>query len=152
DSGICDPYALAAADDGNIYIASKLCNAIYRVSPDGRIATIAGTGWAAFAGDGGRAIDASLNHPTDVALGADGSLYIADTDNHRIRRVGNDGIITTVAGSGPIGANNGQSTGDGTLATTARLNLPVGIDVRPDGSIYVAEHWHVRWISPEGTI
>lgn len=152
DSWICDPYALAAAADGSIYIASNACSTIYRVSPDGRIATIAGTGWATLSGDGGPAANAALNHPSDIALGPDGSLYIADTQNQRIRRIGTDGIITTVAGSGPIGSNNGQSAGDGTLATNARLYEPVGLDVRPDGSIYVAEHWRVRWISPDGTI
>src|SRR5262249_40153095 len=62
DSWIRDPYALAAADDGSIYVASKASSTIYQVSSDGRIATIAGTGSAGFDGDGGRARNASLNH------------------------------------------------------------------------------------------
>jgi len=67
------------------------------VGPDGIITTVAGTGAAGYSGDGGPATTAQLNRPFDVAIGPDGSLYIADQYNNRVRRVGPDGIITTVA-------------------------------------------------------
>src|SRR5262249_61470075 len=106
------PGGGAAAPDGRLYIADKVANLIYRVEPDGLITRVAGNGGTGFSGDGGLAVNASLNQPTDIALGPDGSLYIADSENNRIRRVGIDGIITTVAGSGPLGSLNAQSSGD----------------------------------------
>ncbi|MBI3304243.1 MAG: hypothetical protein HYZ72_19435 [Deltaproteobacteria bacterium] len=86
-----------------------------------------------FSGDGGPATQAALNEPIGVAVGPDGSLYIADSLNGRIRRVGLDGIITTVAGNPEVGV-----TGDGGPATQATLADPFGVAVGPDGSLYIA--------------
>ena len=82
---LCDPIAVAAGADGSMYIASYECSEVYRVGADGRIARVAGNSsyGSGLSGDRGRATSAKLNHPTDIALGPDGSLYIADTDNHR---------------------------------------------------------------------
>src|SRR5262249_51188260 len=129
--GLAMPWGVAVAPDGRLYIADKVANLIYRVEPDGLITRVAGNGGTGFSGDGGLAVNASLNQPTDIALGPDGSLYIADSENNRIRRVGIDGIITTVAGSGPLGSLNGQSSGDGGPATRARLNAPNPLAVPP---------------------
>jgi hypothetical protein len=101
----------------------------------GIITTLAGNGTAAFAGDGGPATAASLNFPSDVAVGPDHSVYIADAYNHAVRRVDPAGIISTVAG---IGGQKGFS-GDGGPATAAKLNLPEGIFVDRDGKLYIAD-------------
>jgi sugar lactone lactonase YvrE/mono/diheme cytochrome c family protein len=101
----------------------------------GIINTYAGNGNPAHAGDGGPATSASLNYPTDVAVGPDHSIYIADAHNHVIRKVDPQGIITTVAGT------PGQRgfAGDGGPATAAKFNLPEGISVDRSGNLYVAD-------------
>jgi sugar lactone lactonase YvrE len=105
-----------------------------RVSTGG-ITTYAGLGSAAYTGDGGPATSAEFKNPEGVALGPDGALYIADTDNHVIRRVDPvTKVITTVAGSGSPGW-----TGDGTPATAARLQFPEDLAVAPNGDLYIAD-------------
>jgi trimeric autotransporter adhesin len=99
------------------------------------ITTFAGNGTAAYAGDGGPATAASLNFPSDVAVGPDHSVYIADALNHVVRRVDPTGIIHTVAG---VGGQKGFS-GDGGPAAAARLNMPEGIYVDRDGNLYIAD-------------
>jgi len=89
---------------------------------------VAGTGERGYSGDGGPAIEARLNTPSDVAVAADGTIYIADTMNHVIRKISPDGIITTVAGTGERGYE-----GDGGPANEAMLDRPYGLTVSPDG-------------------
>ena len=114
------PQGVAVGPDGSLYIADTVNHRIRRVGPDGIITTVAGTGGRlGFTGDGGPATQARLSIPRGVAVGPDGSLYIADYGNNRIRRVGADGIITTVAGIGV-----GGFAGDGGPATQAKLNNP----------------------------
>jgi YD repeat-containing protein len=103
------------------------------------ITTVAGTGAAGFSGDTGPAARARLSGPTDLAVGEDGSLYIADQGNNRIRRVDPDGRITTVAGTGNAGV-----FADGVPATEAVLNLPSSVAVGPDGSLYITDYLHNR--------
>ncbi len=143
------PEGVAVEPDGGIYIADSGMNLIRHVGSDGIITTVAGQGGSPGYGDGGPAIDAILHYPKDIALGPDGSLYIADLLHHRIRRVGTDGIITTVAGNGIPG-----DSGDGALATDARIGLVFGIAVQNDGSIYIAdsEHHRLRRVDPAGFI
>src|SRR5439155_1553053 len=105
-----------------------------RIGPDGIITTVAGTVTNGFSGDGGQATDAMLNLPEGVAVAPDGSLYIADYGNSRIRRVGPDGIISTVAGTGQAGFG-----GDGGPGTQALLFEPEGVAVAPDGNLYIAD-------------
>ncbi|MEE2779706.1 MAG: fibronectin type III domain-containing protein, partial [Myxococcota bacterium] len=101
-------------------------------------------------GDGGPATEATLNYPNDMVIAGDGSIYIADTFNHRIRRIGIDGIITTVVGSG----EQGGSSGDGGDALDAVLCFPVALDVARDGSIYIVDGGsdRVRRVDPDGII
>ncbi|MGH8584547.1 MAG: RHS repeat-associated core domain-containing protein [Gammaproteobacteria bacterium] len=132
------PFGVALGPDGSLYIADGGNNRIRRVGPDGIITTVAGMGFFGFSGDGGPATAAALYLPLGLALGLDGSLYIADTGNNRIRRVGPDGIITTVAGTGRFGGTGGFS-GDGGPATAAVLNMPSGVALGPDGSLYIAD-------------
>jgi RHS repeat-associated protein len=143
------PFGLAAAPDGSLYIADAIAARIRRVDREGIITTVAGTGSAGFSGDGGLATQAQLNSPRDVAVGLDGSLYIADTGNRRIRRIAPDQIITTIAGSGEEG-----STGDWGPATRARFFSPQAVAVAPDGSVYVADSAisFIRRIGPDGVI
>src|SRR6185436_3179779 len=123
------PRGLALAPDGSLYIAEQHGNRVRRVAPDGVISTVAGNGSYGDTGDGGPAVLAQLAQPFSVAAGLDGSLYIADTGNHRIRRVGPDGVITTVAGIGRAGFG-----GDGGAAIAAQLSQPRGVTVAADGS------------------
>jgi RHS repeat-associated protein len=143
------PERLAVGPDGSLYISDSYNNRIRRITPDGFIATVVGTGLAQYSGDGDPATEAALNHPMGIAIGPDGSLYIADSFNQRIRRIGPDGLITTVAGNGLAGYG-----GDGGPATQATLNNPVGIAIGPDGSLYIADtgNSRIRRIAPDGLI
>jgi len=145
------PGGVAIAADGSIYIADTYNSRVRRVGPDGIITTVAGNGSNGFGGDGGLATKAQLYYPFGVAIGVDGSIYIADSYNSRVRRVGPDGIITTVAGGGsPVY----PSIGDGGPATQARLYGPTGIAIGVDGSIYIADtsNYRVRRVGPDGII
>jgi len=143
------PEEITVAPDGSLYIADASNNRIRRVSPTKIIDTVAGDGFFGFGGDGGPAVDASLNVPRGVAVAADGSLYIADTANHRLRRVRPDGTIETVAGTGTQGFS-----GDGGPATQAQLDFPNSVAIGPDGSVYIADNFNhrIRSVSPDGTI
>ena len=115
----------------------------------GIITTVAGDGFSQFTGDGGPAIKASLWSPTGLAVGPDGSIYIADTGNNRVRKVDPKGIITTVAGDGwrnqtPGIVRKGRFTGDGGPAIKASLNMPFGVALGLDGSLYIADSGNDR--------
>jgi RHS repeat-associated protein len=143
---------MVAAKDGSIYFTGGgWDNQVHRLWPDGTVTTVAGSGSSGYSGDGGPATQAQLNDPWRLALGPDGSLYIADVLNQRIRRVGPDGIITTVAGNGP---GTGGYSGDGGPAIQAQLNVPTGIAVGPDGSLYIADsrNHRIRRVGPDGII
>ena len=131
---LTEPVGVIVGSDGSLYIVDGLNYRIRRVTPDGIMGTFAGTGNAGYSGDGGPARLADLGYPTDIALGPDGSLYISDSDNHCVRKVSPEGIITTVAGNGSAGYS-----GDGGPATQAQLDWPDGIAVAPDGSLYIAD-------------
>ncbi|MEK7348158.1 MAG: hypothetical protein AABZ94_04745 [Candidatus Eisenbacteria bacterium] len=127
---------VAIGPDGSLYIADTDNHVIRRVSPlTGVITTVAGNGSPGSSGDGAAATAARLQFPQDLAVAANGDLYIADTGNHKIRKVAAaTGIITTVAGTGTPG-----SSGDGGAATAARLNSPRGIAVVANGDCFIAD-------------
>jgi sugar lactone lactonase YvrE len=130
------PTALAIDASGNIYLADTGNHRIRRISATtGIITTIAGTAAQGFSGEAGPATSASIDSPTGLALDAIGNLYLADTHNHRIRRIdATTGIITTIAGTGTPGYS-----GDATAGTTAALALPHGISIDASGNLYVAD-------------
>ena len=146
---LASPTGLALAPDGSLYIAEATGHRIRRIAPDGTISTIAGTGVAGFSGDDGLAIAAQLNSPSYLAVSSDGTLFIADSGNNRIRQITTDGRIITYAGTGVAG-----SAGDGSAASAAQLFNPKGMELGPDGSLYVAEYGghRIRRISVDGVI
>jgi hypothetical protein len=125
---------------GNLYIADTGNNAIRRVSVTGVITTVAGTGAVGATGDGGPATMATLNQPTDVEIGPDGTLYIADTQNSCVRAVGADGIIRTVVGR--CGTRGFE--GDGGAPLSARLDRPYGVETDSAGRLFVADTYNQR--------
>jgi cysteine-rich repeat protein len=135
------PYSVAVDRAGNIYVADYPNSQIRRI--DGRnngITTIAGNGFGGYSGDGGPATVAELNGPMSLALDNQGNVLIADTSNHRIRRVdGQTGVITTIAGTGAPGF-----AGDGGIATASQLKNPSGIAIDGQGNIYVADTSNAR--------
>jgi sugar lactone lactonase YvrE len=143
------PYGLALLPDGSLYIADSGNDRIRVISPDGIIRTAFGTGESGYSGDGGSASEAVFLTPCGLALGVDGSLYIADTDNSCIRRVEPGGRICAIAGTGVAGYSR-----DGRPAKTAQLNRPFGIAMSRTGSLYVADYGNsrVRCIRSDGTI
>jgi len=144
---LTDPGGIAFDARGNLYMADY--TSVRKIDPSGTITTVAGTGRSGhFSGDGGPATEARLS-ASDVALDASGNLYIADGDNHRVRKVDKDGIIHTVAGSGKEG-----NSGDGGSATRAALNEPSSIDFDGEGNLFILCHRTsvVRKVDKNGTI
>jgi sugar lactone lactonase YvrE len=128
------PQGLALGTTNHLYIGDTHNNRIRCLDlVTGIITTIAGSD-AGFSGDGGAALAARLNRPTAIAADSDNTLYIADSSNHRIRRVTSDGVITTIAGNGVEGFS-----GDGGPATSATLDSPGGLAVDADKNLYVAD-------------
>ena len=140
-TGLHEPSNVAFDADGNMYIADSLNSRIRLVMKGtGIITTVAGKGGKGYTGDGGQATSAELGQPRSVVVDAAGDLYIADTDNHCIRKVTKStGVITTVAGTGMGGFNN-----DGQLATTAQLTSPFGVAVDANGDLYIADTYNHR--------
>jgi sugar lactone lactonase YvrE len=129
------PYGLALDAAQNLYIADTGNNAIRKVDLlTGIITTVAGNGTAGYAGDAGAATSAILNSPWGITIAGNGSLYIADLTNNRIRRIDTSGTISTVAGTGSQGFS-----GDDGSALTATLNSPAAVAVDPAGNVYIAD-------------
>jgi len=142
---------IAFDDKGNQYIADAVNHRIRKIDTSGIITTIAGNGSEGFSGDGGLAIQAQLAFPSAVAVKEDGSVYFSDTQNHRIRKIDKNGIISTIVGGGdPLSIDNG----DEGLAIDAVLNEPAGILISPTGGFYIADKFHnkVRYVDVQGII
>ncbi|MGG2993300.1 S-layer homology domain-containing protein [Paenibacillus macerans] len=143
------PYGVAVDSGGNLYIADTFNHRIRKVDASGNINTVAGNGTAGSSGDGGAAASAQLNRPFGVAVDSGGNLYIADTFNHRVRKVDTSGNISTVAGNGTAG-----SSGDGGAAASAQLNKPYGVAVDSGGNLYIADTFNhrIRKVDASGNI
>ncbi|MFH2011587.1 MAG: RHS repeat-associated core domain-containing protein [Pseudomonadota bacterium] len=139
------PTGVSVDSLGNIYIVDRGNGRIRKVDTDGIITTVAGGG-SSF-DDGGPAIEAQLNWPNDVAVDSAGNLYIADTNNGRIRKVNTDGIITTVAGGG-------SSYDDDIPATQTQIDSPPNVAVDLQGNIYIVDRYYdrIRKVDTSGII
>src|SRR6266566_96726 len=146
---LSDAQCLAIDRLGNVYIADPSNHRVRRVNSAGTMQTVAGTGYPGFSGDGGPAAQARLNAPYGMAADGAGNLYIADLGNNRVRKVGPDGGISTVAGSGQA-----ASGGDGGKALAAQLNGPRNLAMDGAGNLYISEFQghRVRLVTPDGLI
>jgi PKD repeat protein len=146
---LLSPRDVAVDGAGNVYIADSLNNRVRKVSPAGVITTLAGTGTPGFSGDTGQATAAQLNLPNGVAVDLAGNVYIADQNNHRVRKVDPAGVITTFAGTGVLGFS-----GDTGQASLAQLNNPRDVAADGAGNVYIADtnNGRVRKVSPAGVI
>ncbi|MEV0924497.1 RICIN domain-containing protein [Streptomyces spongiicola] len=142
------PSGIAVDGTGSLYVADY-SHRVRKITSDGTISTVAGTGVAGFGGDGGPAASAQLNYPRGLAVDGADAVYIADGNNHRVRKITPDGTISTVAGTGSVGFG-----GDGGPATSARLHTPLSVAVDGAGDLYIADHGNhrIRKVTADGTI
>jgi len=142
---LTEPRTLALAPDGSIIFTEPPVNRVRRISPDGIISTVAGTGKAGFSGDGGPATKAELNFERGANVDGAGNIWIADSLNQRIRKVDVNGIITTVAGTGKACyASPGNNCGDGGPALSASFAVPRALEFDAYGNLYIADTFNER--------
>ncbi len=149
DAQVNGPVAVALDKSGNIYIVDTLNNRIREINSSNNIInTVVGNGLGGYGGDGGTPLHASLNSPQGIAFDSAGNMYIADTLDHRIRKVSGN-VITTIAGNGSPGFS-----GDGGPATNAQLNFPKGVAVDAAGNVFIVDtfNWRVREVTTDGNI
>ena len=141
------PAGVAFDQHDNLYVADAYNHAIRKITPSGKVSTIAGkpyvSGWV-----NGKKTAARFDRPSDVAVGGDGTIYVADTDNHTIRKITPKGVVTTLAG---IPKEAGHEDGKG---SSARFSFPGALDVDGDGNVFVADYGNsaIRRIAPNGTV
>ena len=143
------PAGVAIDAAGNILVADTGNSRIRRIDADTATITILAGSRAGFSGDGGPAVGASLNAPRAVAIDPELKVWVADSSNHRIRRIDTEGKITTVAGNGSAGFG-----GDGVPATDTPLNSPRGLSFDASGRLIIADTFNhrVRMIDEDGVI
>ena len=129
-----DPYFIACNKEGEFYFTEYGNMVVRKIDKNGTITTIAGNGTSGFSGDKGPAKLAKLNYPTGIALDDSGNIYIADSENDRIRRIDKYGIINTIAGTGKSGFS-----GDGGLAIEACLSSPTGLALDHKGNLFFSD-------------
>jgi trimeric autotransporter adhesin len=138
---------------GNVYFSAN--HSVYRMATNGTLTLVAGNSRAGYSGDGGPATRAQLNDPKGLALDAAGNLYIADSQNNRVRMVDRNGVISTFAGTGAISFGGGPRThNDGGPATNGLLHLPSGVAVDKSGIVYIADTGDniIRKVGTDGII
>ena len=137
------PFGIAVDASGNVYVAEQINERIRKITPDGMVSTFAG-GTRGFADGVGS--NAQFDSPSGLAIDASGNLYVADADNHRIRKITPDATVSTLAGS-----TQGYTDGPG---ATAQFLIPIGVAVDGSGNVYVAERGghKIRKVTPSGVV
>jgi len=138
------PHAIAVDSDQNIFVSDRAHNKIWKIT-QGILSGYAGNGVKGFADGSGRAVKFDL--PCGIALAGNGTLYVADGGNHRIRRITPQGVVSTLAGSGSPGFVDG-------VGTNAMFNYPLGLAIDADGDLYVTDYNNdaVRKVTPQGIV
>jgi sugar lactone lactonase YvrE len=138
------PYGIAVDASGIVYVTDSN-QKIKKIATDGTVTTLAGNGTAGFTDGPGSS--AQFNAPIGVAVDASSNVYVADYNNHKIRKIATDGTVTTLAGSGVAGSVDG-------IGGSAQFNYPIGIAVDASGTIYVTDQGNnkIRKIAPDGTV
>lgn len=139
------PEALAVTSGGDLLIANQGTNQVLRLTPNGTLAVVAGTGTAGYTGDSGPALKAELNNPSGMVVAANGTIYVADTGNNRIRAISPSGTITTVAGNGQLG-----SSGTGGPAVDAAVAHPVAVALASQSQLYIVDDTGIQLVSSNG--
>ena len=139
------PDNIVADREGNIFVADADNFSIRKVSPDGTVTTVAGSGTAGYRD--GKALEAMFGYPTGIAVDAEGNLYVADRRTHTVRKITTKGIVVTIAGNGQAGYADGSGM-------ASHLKEPISVAVTKDGTVYVADSGNnvIRQIAPDGTI
>ncbi|MEI6184960.1 MAG: hypothetical protein WCP65_05475, partial [Bacteroidota bacterium] len=133
-----NPSDVAVDGSGNLYIADNFNHRIRMVNTSGIISTVAGTSTGGYSGDGGDPLLAKIN-ANNIAVDANGNLYFADGSNNRIRKISTSNIITTIAGNGTAGFS-----GDGGVATSAKVSGPLNVTIDGSGNLYIADGGNAR--------
>jgi len=143
------PYGMVFDPAGNLLVADSNNNRLRKISPDGGINTLSGTGAAGANGDGGPAGGAQLRTPFDVTSDQNGNIYIADANNQKVRRISAAGVISTYAGRGAFGFS-----GDGGAAASAQLATPIAVAIDAAGNLFISDNGNnrIRKVAPTGTI
>ena len=139
-----EPCGVAVDSNGNFYVADRLNNLIRKITPSGAVSTLAGSSWGFADGQGSAA---QFKNPVGVAVDSNGNVYVADTDNHRIRKITPAGVVTTLAGDGNASFLDGQGS-------ATRFNYPHGVAVDSGGNVYVADknNNRIRKITSTGAV
>jgi sugar lactone lactonase YvrE len=140
-----DPNGVAIDRSGNLFVTEYSSHLIRKITPAGLVSTFAGNGTAAY--QDGTGVAASFNSPYGITIDNNDNLYVADRNNYRIRKITPDKVVTTIAGNGTSGLQDGTES-------AARFNLPRGIDVDSSGFLYIADQSNnaIRKISPAGVV
>jgi sugar lactone lactonase YvrE len=149
DFKLLEPVAVALDQNGDLLVVDYRLTMVLRIGPNGAATPIAGTSQADFDGDGGPARAARLRGPMALAVDADGNIYVADADDHRVRKINVDGTITTVAGTGSPGSGN-----QGDPASQVELNAPSGVAIDAAGTLLISDtaNHRIVGVTVDGTI
>ena len=145
DASFAYPKGLAVDASGNVYVADEENNRIRRITPEGTVTTLAGSG--VVGADNGTGTAASFNQPTGVAVDTDGNVFVTDQLNSQIRKITPTGVVTTFAGSGNIGSDNG-------IGTAASFNVPYAITIDATNTLFVTDTGNhlIRRITPDAQV